>query len=78
MSGPVSLDLRYPIGGLFIVLGFILAGYGLVTADNVETYRRSASVHINLGWGVVMLAFGALFMLLAWRARRRASVAGGL
>jgi hypothetical protein len=73
MSVAAGLDVRLPIGGLFTVLGFLIGGYGLATAGDAERYARSASVNINLWWGVVMLAFGALLLLLGARARRAAA-----
>jgi hypothetical protein len=74
MSGAGGLDLRYPIGGLFTVLGVILAGYGIATRDNLAMYVRSTSVNVNLWWGVVMIVFGAAFLLLAMRAGRTPGV----
>jgi hypothetical protein len=61
------LDVRWPIGTLFVALGLLLSGYGLATADNTEQYARSLSVNVNLWWGLVMLVFG-LVLLLAARA----------
>ena len=73
MSGEASMDLRYPIGGLFVVLGVLLAGFGLATAANTAMYERSAAVNVNLYWGVVMLVFGIGFLALATRAARRST-----
>ncbi|MFN8573189.1 MAG: hypothetical protein U0132_14150 [Gemmatimonadaceae bacterium] len=70
MSAIGGLDLRYPIGGLFVVLGVILGGYGIATGGNTEMYVRATSVNINLWWGVVMLVFGLLFLTLAWMGDR--------
>ena len=70
MSGEARLDLRYPIGGLFTVLGLILAGFGIATSGDTGMYERATSVNINLTWGLVMLAFGVLMIVLAMRARR--------
>ncbi|MBX6330309.1 MAG: hypothetical protein IRY91_00530 [Gemmatimonadaceae bacterium] len=69
MSGATGIDVRYPIGALFTVLGLILAGYGLATASDTARYEPSLSVNINLWWGLVMLAFGVVLLLLAWRSR---------
>ena len=44
MSGESSLDLRLPIGGLFAVLGVMLASYGLATAGNAEMYVKSGGI----------------------------------
>jgi hypothetical protein len=65
------MDLRLPIGGLFVVLGVMLGAYGIMTNGDTAMYERSAGVNINLVWGGVMLAFGALFLALAQRAARR-------
>ena len=67
MSAEGSLDLRLPIGGLFTVLGVMLAGFGLVTGGNTEMYAKSAGMNINLIWGVVMLVTGLIFLGLAKR-----------
>ncbi|MDF1501773.1 hypothetical protein [Roseisolibacter sp. H3M3-2] len=67
MSGAATLDLRYPIGGLFVVLGALLAGYGAMTNGDAVMYGRSTGVNVNLWWGLVMLVTGVLFL---WLARR--------
>ena len=67
MSAEGSLDLRLPIGGLFTVLGVMLAGFGLVTGGNTEMYAKSGGMNINLIWGVVMLVTGLIFLGLAKR-----------
>lgn len=72
MSGATGLDLRLPIGALFTVLGLVLGGYGLATHGDAALYAPSAGVNVNLVWGVVMLAFGLTFLLLARRAGRSA------
>ena len=73
MSGAAALDLRIPIGGLFTVLGLVLTGFGLLTSGNAAMYARSDDVNLNLVWGLVMLAFGALMLLAARRATRRSA-----
>ncbi|MCC6929882.1 MAG: hypothetical protein IT359_12950 [Gemmatimonadaceae bacterium] len=70
MSGSASLDLRYPIGELFTVLGVLLAGFGLATRGNTNLYAPAGNLNINLLWGVVMLVFGLLFVALAWWSGR--------
>ena len=70
MSGATSLDIRLPIGGLFTVLGLIVAGYGLATAGDAARYVRSEGININLWWGLVMLVFGVAFLWLGIRSGR--------
>ena len=59
----MGLDIRWPIGMMFTLIGLLLAGYGV--------FKRSASIsldiNINLVWGVVLLAFGAAMLFFAWR-----------
>ena len=71
MSGAAALDLRYPIGLLFVVLGVILAGYGAATHGDVQMYARTGYLNINVWWGLVMLVTGLVFLGLAWRGGRR-------
>src|SRR5207253_8962498 len=49
--------------GLFIALGLLLALYGIIGDSNI--YQRSLGINVNLGWGVVLLAFG-LIMAAFW------------
>ena len=71
MSGAGNLDLRVPIGGLFVVLGVMLAGYGAATNGDAARYARSGGVNVNLWWGLVLLAVGLGFLALARRGRGR-------
>ena len=58
------MDLRYPIGLMFSVLGVLLAGYGLLRP---ELHAPLATVNVNLYGGLGMLAFGGVML---WLARR--------
>ena len=73
MHGSAEMDLRFPIGTLFPLLGAILTVFGVITNADTAMYAPSAGVNINLVWGVVMLGFGLVMTGLAWRAvmRRR-------
>ena len=66
------LDIRIPIGLMFIVIGPILLTYGLVTqfTDRALYETHSLGINVNLYWGLVLSAFGAFMLALAWRARR--------
>jgi len=63
MNAPEGLDIRAPIGGLFTLLGLMLAGYGLVGSD-----RAASGTNVNLWWGLVMVVFGLLMLFLARRS----------
>ena len=56
----MQLDIRWPIGLMFAILGALLAVYGGLTLGQPGT--APAGVPINLYWGLVMLAFGLLML----------------
>ena len=64
----MGLDIRWPIGLMFSLVGALLVIYGLATGSDTEVYRRSLDININLRWGLVVLAFGAFMLTMAWRA----------
>jgi len=64
----MGLDIRLPIGGLFSILGVLLAGYGLVSDRGI--YERSLGINVNLWWGVALLVFGVVMVGLGRRGSR--------
>ena len=62
----MNLDIRLPIGLMFLMVGAILGIYGLFSDPMI--YHRSLGININLWWGLVMFLFGAVMLLLARRA----------
>ncbi len=66
----MGLDIRWPIGLMFTLVGALLVLFGLATNTNAELYRRSLDININLIWGVVLLVFGGAMLLLARRSER--------
>jgi hypothetical protein len=63
----MGLDIRWPIGLMFSLVGALLVIYGFATGSDTEIYRRSLDININLRWGLVVLAFGAAMLAMAWR-----------
>jgi hypothetical protein len=74
MSDEMKLDVRLPIGGLFATDGLLLLAYGLF--GNKAEAMAKAGFNITLGWGVVLLAFGAGMLGFALKARRVGHPAG--
>jgi hypothetical protein len=66
----MKLDIRLPLGLLFVVFGLLLGGFGL--AGSQAIYDRSMGINVNLWWGIVMLAFGLFMILLGRRGARLA------
>jgi hypothetical protein len=64
----MGLDIRTPIGLMFVTIGLLLAAYGLF--GDKAIYARSLGWNVNLAWGAVMLIFGAIMFLAGMRARR--------
>jgi len=65
----MGLDIRWPIGLMFSLIGALLTGYGAMTSSDAEMYKRSLGININLCWGLVLLVFGAIMLIFAWRGR---------
>jgi hypothetical protein len=64
----MRLDIRLPIGMLFAVVGLLMAGYGALSDPAI--YQRSLGYNVNLVWGLVLLAFGAVMFAFGRRAPR--------
>jgi uncharacterized membrane protein len=63
------MDLRLPIGLVFTIYGLLLSVYGLFTKGSAM-YAKSLNININTGWGIVMLIFGLIMLLLAKREKK--------
>jgi len=61
----MGLDIRLPIGLLFVIIGALLAGFGLLGDHAV--YARSLGINVNLWWGLLMLGVGIVFLRLSRR-----------
>jgi hypothetical protein len=59
----MKLDIRLPIGLLFSILGVLLVLYGALS--DPSAYERSLGININLWWGIALLAFGGLMLVLS-------------
>ncbi len=55
----MGLDIRWPIGLMFTLIGVLLTAFGFVK----KAQSMSLDININLIWGIVLLVFG-VFMLL--------------
>ena len=62
-------DARISMGMLFTLIGTILTAFGLATRNDVEVYAKSFGINANLWWGLVLLAFGVVVMMLGRRGQ---------
>lgn len=70
----MQLDIRLPMGLLFLLLGVILVVYGFIS-DPAIYAAHSLGQNVNLHWGLVFAAFGTAMLWLTRRARKRAAAA---
>jgi hypothetical protein len=61
----MGLDIRWPIGLMFTLIGALLAVFGLVKGSE----SVSLGININLIWGAVLLVFGVLMLLGAVKGK---------
>jgi hypothetical protein len=63
----MQLDIRLPMGLLFLILGVILVAYGFIS-DPAIYNEHSLGQNVNLLWGSIFALFGGVML---WLARRR-------
>lgn len=67
----MRLDVRIPIGLTFSVFGVILTSSGVMANSDGLLYGRPLSLNANLGWGLVLLVFGGLTLLLVYLGKKK-------
>ncbi len=65
------LDIRFPIGLMFSIVGLIITVYGLFTIGNDAMYIKSLNVNVNLISGIGTTIFGLLMLLFSDPVRKR-------
>ena len=65
----MGLDIRWPIGLMFSLIGAMLVIYGVATGG-ADIYQRSLGINVNLCWGSLLLIFGGTMLVLAWRGSK--------
>jgi hypothetical protein len=65
----MGLDIRIPLGLMFLVTGALMALYGLFTRGSA-IYVKSLGMNINLIWGGLMFVFGLVMYIMGRRPRR--------
>ncbi len=65
----MGLDIRIPLGLIFLIIGGIMAAFGLFTHGDPAIYEKSLGVDLNLTWGVIMFVFGAIMFFVGRRQK---------
>jgi len=66
----MGIDIKFPIGLMFSILGIMLTLYGLFTNADPSLYVRSLNININLWSGVGMLLFGVLMLIFSKKSKK--------
>ncbi len=66
----MHLDVRVPLGLLFLLLGLILIVFGL-TSDPAIYVRHSLGQNVNLFWGGIFALFGAVMLIFTRLGKSR-------
>ena len=53
----MGLDIRIPLGLVFLIIGGIMGIFGICTNGDAVMYQKSLGMNINLDWGGIMFAF---------------------
>ncbi len=72
----MGLDIRYPIGLMFGIIGLVMAIYGLATGSD-PMYQRSLGINVNLWWGALLFVFGAVMLLFARKGTKETQAPKG-
>lgn len=64
----MGLDIRIPLGLMFLFTGGLMLGYGFFTRGS-NIYDASLGININLMWGAVMFLFGGVMLYLGKRVK---------
>jgi multisubunit Na+/H+ antiporter MnhG subunit len=64
----MGLDIRIPLGLIFLIIGGLMSIYGLFTRHSA-IYEKSLGVNLNLTWGLLMLIFGLIMFLVGRRQK---------
>ena len=72
----MGIDIKFPIGLMFSILGVLLTIFGLVTNSDEMLYSRSLGININLWSGLGMLVFGLIMLFLVYLDRGKKQLSG--
>jgi uncharacterized membrane protein HdeD (DUF308 family) len=63
----MGLDIRWPIGLMFTLIGVLLSIYGATIKTD---HAISLGININLIWGIVLLVFGVFMLVGAIKGKK--------
>ncbi|HKK62036.1 MAG TPA: hypothetical protein VJ951_05725 [Bacteroidales bacterium] len=66
----MGLDIKIPIGMMFVIFGIMLTIFGLTTSGD-DMYNISLGKNINLFSGIGMFIFGAFMLIISDLVRKK-------
>ena len=67
----MGLDIRWPIGLMFSLIGILLLIESAASTATTSAIGKPVIVNIDLIWGIVLIVFGALMLLGAIRGGKK-------
>lgn len=64
----MGLDIRIPLGLIFLITGGMMSVFGLLTRHS-NIYEKSMGVNLNLTWGAILFVFGLVMFLVGRRQK---------
>jgi hypothetical protein len=65
----MGLDIRIPLGLIFLLIGGLMSIYGFFTRSSAAIYEKSMGINLNLTWGLIMFFFGLIMFLVGRRQK---------
>jgi hypothetical protein len=65
----MGLDIRIPLGLIFLIIGGLMSIYGFFTRHSAGIYTKSMDINLNLTWGLLMFVFGLIMFLVGRRQK---------
>jgi multisubunit Na+/H+ antiporter MnhG subunit len=65
----MGLDIRIPLGLIFLLIGGLMSLYGLFTRNAGDVYEKSMGINLNLTWGLIMFVFGLIMFFVGRRQK---------
>ena len=66
----MGIDIKIPIGLMFVIFGIILTIFGITTSED-SMYAISLDKNVNLISGIGMLIFGVIMLLISDLVQKR-------